>query len=203
MLHREQGCRPADRTGAASGRRGSGTDWCAGDWPRRGLCRGLNGSEMRAMAANCPETHTRARSFRPRAAPPFRRVVPPHTVRGPGTSDPKARVVAELARGIEERQTTLETLAEMSDAPCVVRPMRRRGTGHRTAAHAPRRGLGRVHVFARGDAGARRNRQRGRDIGDAMDDEAVRRTLAPWRPCAGLIRFHFLLPRLAESGYPQ
>ncbi len=125
--------------------------------------------------------------------------VPLDALRRLGFSVQKARAITELARGIAERSTRLETLADMGDAQCLERLMQLRGIGRWTAEYALLRGLGRVHVFPGDDVGARRNLQRWLDIGEALDYEAVRRTLAPWRPYAGLIYFHLLLQRLAES----
>ncbi len=125
--------------------------------------------------------------------------VPLDALRRLGFSGQKARAITELARSAAERPAMLGTLAELGDAQCLERLMQLRGIGRWTAEYVLLRGLGRVHVFPGDDVGARRNLQRWLGIGDALDYEAVRRTLAPWRPYAGLIYFHLLLQRLAES----
>ena len=125
----------------------------------------------------------------------------PDAVRKLGFSTAKARALVELAQRISEGTVDLEQLAGVDDAAASATLQALRGIGRWSAEYALLRGLGRLAVFPADDVGARNNLQRLLRVEEAMDSEAVRRTVAPWAPYAGLVYFHLLLDRVEEAGW--
>lgn len=124
----------------------------------------------------------------------------PEELRTLGFSRQKARALIELSSAIAEGHLKLEALAYESDGAALDRLSRVRGVGRWTAEYVLLRGLGRLHVFPGDDVGARNNLQRWLETPVSLDYEGVSQALAPWRAYAGLIYFHLLLDRLAETG---
>jgi DNA-3-methyladenine glycosylase II len=124
----------------------------------------------------------------------------PEELRPLGFSRQKARALIDLACAIAEGRLDLEAMATEPDEIVVDRLCRLRGVGRWTAEYVLLRGLGRLHVFPGDDVGARNNLQRWLETPALLDYEGVYQALAPWRAYAGLIYFHLLLDRLAETG---
>ena len=117
-----------------------------------------------------------------------------------GFSHQKAQALIELARAASEGCLDLEGLAHEPDEIIRDRLCGLRGVGRWTAEYVLLRGLGRLHIFPGDDVGARNNLRRWLGLTEPLGYEAVRRALARWRACSGLIYFHLLLDRLAETG---
>jgi DNA-3-methyladenine glycosylase II len=124
----------------------------------------------------------------------------PEELRRIGFSRQKARALIELADAILENRLDPEALAGEPDVVAVDRLCELRGVGRWTAEYALLRGLGRLHIFPGDDVGARNSLQRWLHLSGPLDNEGVRRILARWQDHAGLIYFHLLLDRLAETG---
>ena len=124
----------------------------------------------------------------------------PEELRPLGFSRQKARALIDLSCAIAEGYLDLEAMATEPDEIVVDRLCRLRGVGRWTAEYVLLRGLGRLHVFPGDDVGARNNLQRWLETPVSLDYEGVSQALAPWRAYAGLIYFHLLLDRLAETG---
>ncbi len=116
-----------------------------------------------------------------------------------GFSRQKGLAMIELAKSAAEGRLDLEGLAALPDAEVIDRLCELRGVGRWTAEYILLRGLGRLHVFPGDDVGARNNLQRWLRLRKTLDYEGVRRILAGWGGYAGLVYFHLLLDRLAES----
>jgi DNA-3-methyladenine glycosylase II len=118
-----------------------------------------------------------------------------------GFSGQKARSVIELAHAISEKQLDIENFEEVeSDEEAIARLRQLRGVGRWSAEYALLRGLGRLHIFPGDDTGARGKLQRWLEIDTPLDYEGVRRAIAPWKACGGLVYFHLLLKGLEEAG---
>jgi DNA-3-methyladenine glycosylase II len=117
-----------------------------------------------------------------------------------GFSQQKGRAMVELAQAVTEGRMDLEGLADLPDAEAVARLQELRGVGRWTAEYVLLRGLGRVRMFPADDVGARNNLQRWLRIRRSLDYQGVRQILARWEAFAGLVYFHLLLDRLAETG---
>ena len=124
----------------------------------------------------------------------------PEELRPLGFSRQKARALIDLARAVAEGRLDLEAMAAEPDEIVVDRLCRLRGVGRWTAEYVLLRGLGRLHIFPGDDVGARNNLQRWLEAPAFLDYKGVHQALAPWRAHAGLIYFHLLLDRLAETG---
>jgi DNA-3-methyladenine glycosylase II len=118
-----------------------------------------------------------------------------------GFSLHKGQTIIESARAICDGQLNLEALADVSDDAAVAFLRERRGVGRWTAEYVLLRGLGRWHVFPGDDVGARNSLVRWLGLGTTPNHGEVHRLLARWRGYGGLLYFHLLLNRLAESGY--
>jgi len=123
----------------------------------------------------------------------------PPDLRRLGFSHQKGRAMIGLARSVAEG-LDLERLADLPDDEAVKRLSELRGVGRWTAEYVLLRGLGRTHIFPGDDIGARNNLERWLHLKTPLDYASVRRVLSPWSAYAGLIYFHLLLDRLAESG---
>ena len=108
-----------------------------------------------------------------------------------GFSERKAGTILELAEAAAAGELELEAFEHLDDAAVVEALVRRRGIGPWSADYVLLRGLGRLHVFPRGDSGALAGLRRflvGTELADDPD-AALRR----WAPDAGLVYFHLLL----------
>jgi DNA-3-methyladenine glycosylase II len=124
----------------------------------------------------------------------------PEELRPLGFSRQKARAMIDLACALAEGRLDLKALETEPDEVALDRLGRLRGVGRWTAEYVLLRGLGRLHVFPGDDVGARNNLRRWLATPASLDYEGVHQALAPWRAYAGLIYFHLLLDRLAETG---
>ncbi|MCK9376457.1 MAG: hypothetical protein M0P73_09915 [Syntrophobacterales bacterium] len=124
----------------------------------------------------------------------------PEAMRALGFSYHKARAAIALAQSLLNAPEDLEDLKAMEDAAAQERLIALKGVGRWSAEYALLRGLGRLHVFPGDDVGARKNLQTWLHLDEPLDYEGVRRHLAPWRPYAGFLYFHFLLSHLAAEG---
>ncbi len=127
----------------------------------------------------------------------------PANLRKLGFSRQKAQAIIELADAVAGGRLDLGSLDALKDDELVECLCRLRGIGRWTAEYVLLRGLGRLHVFPGDDVGARGNLRRWLDLAEPLDYAGVQRALDRWRPYAGLVYFHLLLKRLAESGYVQ
>ncbi len=125
----------------------------------------------------------------------------PDELRKLGFSRQKGRAIVELADTVAGGQVNLDSWEPLDDEALLDRLCRLRGVGRWTAEYVLLRGLGRLHVFPGGDVGARGNLERWLELAEPLDYAGVRRTVERWQPYAGLVYFHLLLKRLAESGY--
>ncbi len=124
----------------------------------------------------------------------------PEMLRELGFSRQKGRAMIELAQINDDERKELDGLAPLSDDDAVARLRRLRGIGRWSAEYVLLRYLGRTHLFPGDDVGARKNLQQWLNLADPLGYDGVRHTLAPWRSYGGLLYFHLLLRRLAESG---
>ena len=124
----------------------------------------------------------------------------PEELRSLGFSRQKARALIDVARAGAGGLVDLEALALETDEIALEHLGRLRGVGRWTAEYVLLRGLGRLHVFPGDDVGARNNLQRWLNLSAPLKYEGVRQALARWQAYAGLIYFHLLLDRLAQTG---
>jgi DNA-3-methyladenine glycosylase II len=118
-------------------------------------------------------------------------------LRALGFSERKAQTILELADAAAAGELELEVFEELDDRAVVDALVQRRGIGRWSADYVLLRGLGRLHVFPRGDSGALAGLRRflaGTELAD--DPDAA---LARWAPDAGLVYFHLLLRGLAQQ----
>jgi DNA-3-methyladenine glycosylase II len=118
-------------------------------------------------------------------------------LRALGFSERKAQTILELADAAAAGELELEVFEELDDRAVVDALVQRRGIGRWSADYVLLRGLGRLHVFPRGDSGALAGLRRflaGTELAD--DPDAA---LARWAPDAGLLYFHLLLRGLAQQ----
>jgi DNA-3-methyladenine glycosylase II len=118
-----------------------------------------------------------------------------------GFSSNKSRALIELASAVAMGRVDLERLACVDDQEAIARLLDIRGVGRWTAEYVLLRGLGRTNIFPGDDVGARNNLARWLKLRKPLDYGGVARTLAKWKPYAGLIYFHLLLDRLSEAGH--
>jgi DNA-3-methyladenine glycosylase II len=128
--------------------------------------------------------------------------LPRSALRTLGFSERKAETILELAEAAAAGELELKALEPLDDAAVVEALVRRRGIGHWSADYVLLRGLGRLHVFPRGDSGALNGLRS--FLAAAGCDDDPRAALARWAPDAGLVYFHLLLRglelRAARSG---
>lgn len=120
-----------------------------------------------------------------------------------GLSHQKVRALLELARAINRHDLDIESLADEPDDVVRDRLLELRGVGRWTAEYALLRGLGRVHIFPGDDVGAQQRLARWLGKSRPLNYEGVRRAVAPWQPCSGLVYFHLLLDGLSQAGAPD
>lgn len=113
-----------------------------------------------------------------------------------GFSERKAETILELADTAAAGELEAEAFQQLDDAAVVEALVRRRGIGSWSADYVLLRGLGRLHVFPRGDSGALNGLRRFL-VGTELEDDPDA-ALARWAPDAGLVYFHLLLRGLAE-----
>jgi DNA-3-methyladenine glycosylase II len=116
-----------------------------------------------------------------------------------GFSERKAKTILELADAAAAGELEVGVIDQLDDAAAIEALARRPGIGPWSADYVLLRGLGRLHVFPRGDAGAL-NGLRSFLVGSELeaDPEAA---LERWAPDAGMVYFHLLLRGLEQRGY--
>ena len=127
------------------------------------------------------------------------------TLRELGFSERKGATIRELASGASTGELELSALEQLDDRAVGEALVRHRGIGPWSADYVLLRGLGRLHVFPRGDVGALNGLRR--FLAVAGVETAPETALARWAPDAGLAYFHLLLlgleQRAARSGSQQ
>jgi DNA-3-methyladenine glycosylase II len=113
-----------------------------------------------------------------------------------GFSERKAATILELASAGAAGE--FESFEQLDDEAVAEALIRRRGIGPWSADYALLRGLGRLHVFPRGDSGALSGLRRFL-IGTKFEDDSDA-ALAHWAPYAGMVYFHLLLRELEHRG---
>jgi DNA-3-methyladenine glycosylase II len=113
-----------------------------------------------------------------------------------GFSDRKAETIHDLAHAAVAGELEREGLERLNDAAVVEALVRRRGIGRWSADYVLLRGLGRLHVFPRGDSGALNGLRRFLATAGLEDD--LDAALVRWAPDAGLVYFHLLLRGLEQ-----
>jgi DNA-3-methyladenine glycosylase II len=117
-------------------------------------------------------------------------------LRSCGFSKRKAETILELADAAVAGELEREGLERLDDAAVIESLVRRRGIGTWSADYVLLRGLGRLHVFPRGDSGAL-NGLRSFLVATELEDDPER-ALDRWAPDAGLVYFHLLLRGLGQ-----
>ena len=117
-----------------------------------------------------------------------------------GFSHQKGMAMIELARLVAEGRLDLEHFVDLPDDEAVKRLCELRGVGRWTAEYVQLRGLGRTHIFPGDDVGGRNNLRRWLGLDKPLDYESVREELSSFGEYTGLVYFHLLLDRLAETG---
>ncbi len=125
----------------------------------------------------------------------------PEALRPLAFSRQKALATIELAGAVAAGKLNLEQIAALDDQAALARLCQLRGVGRWTAEYVLLRGMGRLHLFPGDDVGARGNLQRWLNLEETLDYAGVGRVIDRWQPYAGLVYFHLLLKRQAESGY--
>jgi DNA-3-methyladenine glycosylase II len=117
--------------------------------------------------------------------------LPRSALRTVGFSERKAETIRELASAAETGELELDVFERLDDAAVVEALIQMPGIGRWSADYVLLRGLGRLHVFPRGDSGALRG-LRCFLVGTEFegDPEAA---LARWASDAGLVYLHLLL----------
>jgi DNA-3-methyladenine glycosylase II len=117
-----------------------------------------------------------------------------------GFSRMKARALAEASRGIAAGELDLEALDDDPDDAVRERLGGLYGVGRWTSDVVLLRGLGRLHVFPRGDSGALGGLARWAGLGRRPDRSTVDAIIDDWRPYGGLLYLHLLLDGLRARG---
>lgn len=155
---------------------------------------GVDGSDDKAVTDGSTPAHAFSR-------PQDLAGLEPQDLKSLGFSTNKGRALVELTRALTHGHLDLEALAGLDDDAAMARLLALRGVGRWTAEYVLLRGLGRTHIFPGDDVGARNNLQRWLGLAEPLDYIGVQRALSGWKPYGGLIYFHLLLDRLAQSGY--
>ena len=156
------------------------------------IAAGLTLLNRLAVAAGAP-----GRTLPPFPAPADVLGLSRSALRALGFSERKAQTILELADAAVAGELELALFEELDDPAVVDALVNRRGIGRWSADYVLLRGLGRLHVFPRGDSGALAGLRRflaGTELAD--DPDAA---LAHWAPDAGLVYFHLLLRGLAQQ----
>lgn len=122
--------------------------------------------------------------------------LPRSTLRTIGFSERKSETILELADAAAAGELELRALENLTDTAVIRELVARRGIGPWTADYVLLRGLGRLHVFPRGDIGALNGVRSFLAAAGREDDP--RTAVAQWAPDAGLVYFHLLLRGLEE-----
>jgi DNA-3-methyladenine glycosylase II len=114
-----------------------------------------------------------------------------------GFSRRKAETITELANAAAAGKLELDVFEQLDDAAIVDTLVQTRGIGRWSADYVLLRGLGRLHVFPRGDSGALAGLRRFLAGTELVNDPDA--ALARWAPDAGLVYFHLLLRGLERE----
>ncbi|MGH3038272.1 MAG: DNA-3-methyladenine glycosylase family protein [Gaiellaceae bacterium] len=124
--------------------------------------------------------------------------LPRSRLRTIGFSERKAETLHELADAAVTSELEFGTLERLDDTAVAEKLMRRRGIGRWSADYVLLLGLGRLHVFPRGDIGAQNGLRA--FLAAAEVDQDPDAVLARWAPDAGMVYFHLLLRGLERQG---
>jgi len=108
-----------------------------------------------------------------------------------GFSERKSDTILGLADAAAAGELDLGALEPLNDAAVIEALVQRPGIGRWSADYVLLRGLGRLHVFPRGDSGALNGVRSFLTAQGSNDDP--RAAIAQWAPDAGLVYFHLLL----------
>jgi DNA-3-methyladenine glycosylase II len=122
--------------------------------------------------------------------------LPRSTLQTIGFSERKSETILELADAAAAGELELSALDHLTDTAVVRKLVERRGIGPWSADYVLLRGLGRLHVFPRGDSGALGGVRRFLAAAGREDDP--RTAVSQWAPDAGLVYFHLLLRGLEQ-----
>lgn len=128
------------------------------------------------------------------------RAFPNRTFRALGFSTNKAIAIKSISNDIHTQAFDPESLSSCENEEAISRLLALRGVGRWTAEYVLLRGLGRTDLFPGDDVGARNNLKRWLNLNTKLDYAGVNKTVARWRPFAGLLYFHLLLDSLEASG---
>ena len=117
-------------------------------------------------------------------------------LRALGFSERKVETILELADAAAAGELEADVFERLDDAAVVEALVQRRGVGPWSADYVLLRGLGRLHVFPRGDSGALTGLRRFL-VGTELEDDPDA-ALARWPADAGLVYFHLLLRGLEQ-----
>jgi DNA-3-methyladenine glycosylase II len=125
--------------------------------------------------------------------------LPRSTLQRLGFSERKEATILRLADAATAGELELGFFDQLDDAAAIEALVQRPGIGPWSADYVLLRGLGRLHVFPRGDSGAL-NGLRSFLLGTELeaDPEAA---LQSWAPDAGMVYFHLLLRGLEQRSY--
>jgi DNA-3-methyladenine glycosylase II len=121
-------------------------------------------------------------------------------LRALGLSRPKARYLIGLAQTATGSDRDFSSMESLDDADAIAALSKFAGVGRWTAEYVLLRGLGRFHIFPGDDVGGRNGLQSYLGLGDRLDYEGVRKSLARWQAWGGFIYFHLLVNALADHG---
>jgi DNA-3-methyladenine glycosylase II len=128
--------------------------------------------------------------------------LPQSTLRTLGFSERKSETILELADAAAAGELKLSALERLTDTAVIRELVARRGIGPWSADYVLLRGLGRLHVFPRGDSGALNGVRSFLAAAGREDDPQT--AVSQWAPDAGLVYFHLLLrgleQRVSRSG---
>jgi DNA-3-methyladenine glycosylase II len=117
--------------------------------------------------------------------------LPRSTLRSVGFSERKSETILGLAEAAAAGELELGALERLDDAAVVEALVQRPGIGRWSADYVLLRGLGRLHVFPRGDSGALNGVRSFLAAEGSEDDPST--AIVRWAPDAGLVYFHLLL----------
>jgi DNA-3-methyladenine glycosylase II len=120
------------------------------------------------------------------------------TLQALGFSERKAVTILELARAAAAGAFDLRVFEQLEDAAAIEALVGARGVGPWSADYVLLRGLGRLHVFPRGDSGAMNGLRR--FLVEAELEVDTNAALERWAPYAGMAYFHLLLRGLEQRG---
>ena len=118
-----------------------------------------------------------------------------------GFSRQKARALIAMANRLSNCSDRLDNLDQLEDESALMELLQSHGIGRWSAEYIIMlRGLGWFGLFPADDIAGQKNLYRWLKLRKVPSSEDVRRLVARWRPCQGLLYFHFLLANLEARG---